>query len=71
MKRKLPGRAARARHAGALLREKRIMKKPSPRRRWICRLVGHRWRRMTWKQAYPAASGRHCTRCDTTRLGWL
>lgn len=31
----------------------------------------HDWRPMTWEEAYPASSGKLCTKCKATRLGWL
>lgn len=31
----------------------------------------HDWQPMDWQEAYPAASGRKCPKCDAYELGWL
>jgi hypothetical protein len=31
----------------------------------------HEWRLMTENEAYPAASGRVCIKCDKYQLGWF
>jgi len=31
----------------------------------------HEWRPMSSNEAYPASSGKVCTKCDQYRLGWF